>query len=738
MGVRIHQRLMISVAALLLSLGVAPAWAANAEPLRPEKAFRYSVDASADDITVRWEIEPGYYLYRERMSYATATPGVTLGPAEMPAGKLYKDEYFGEMHIFREALEVRIPVVERGTGTLDLEIRSQGCADTGLCYPPQKWLAKVVLPAATPAPSAASAKPPSLASLLGTPAANQPLPAEQVFRVGAELIAPDTLQLTWTVLGGYYLYRDSIKLTSLSPGVTLGAPALPAGVPKEDEYWGKTQVYYDEAIATVPVTGSADPLQIQVEHQGCKENSICYPPQKLVIVVAGSVTTASVAPAASSAVAPVVSEQDAFAQRIATGSLGIALLISFVAGLGLSLLPCCWPMIPILSGIIVGAGKDVTTGRAFALSVTYVLGMAVIYAAAGALAAAAGQQVQAAMQTPWIIGGVALLFVVMALSMFGLFELALPASLSNRLNAVSGQQKAGTFVGAAVMGALSALVVSACVAPPLVGVLTFIAQTGDVTRGALALFAMGLGMGVPLLVVGASGGKLLPKAGPWMNTVKAGFGFVMLGLAIWMLDRLLPDVVTMLLYAVLAIMAGVFLGAFTSLDGTATVPRRLAKGAGLLAALYGAALLVGALAGGTNPLQPLRGFQSGGNTPAETLPFRRIKTVADLETALTAAGAADQPVMLDFYADWCTSCIEMEHYTFPDGDVKAALANVVLLQADVTANDAEDQALLQRFGIFGPPTIVFFGADGTERRNYRVVGFKAAAEFAAHVRSALR
>jgi thiol:disulfide interchange protein DsbD len=342
------------------------------------------------------------------------------------------------------------------------------------------------------------------------------------------------------------------------------------------------------------------------------------------------------------------------------------------------------------------------------------------------------------MQTPWVIGGVALLFVAMALSMFGLYELQLPAAFTNRLNTLSGSQKTGTFIGAGVMGALSALVVSACVAPPLVGVLTFIAQTGDVLRGALALFAMGIGMGVPLLVLGASGGRLLPKAGPWMGTVKAAFGFVMLALAVWISARILPDVVTMLGYAVLVFMAGVFLGAFAPLAGDAPVGRRLAKGTGLLAAIYGAALLVGALSGTTNPLQPLRGIAAGGTVEREqSLPFRRIKTVADLDAAVAAANAAGQPVMLDFYADWCTSCIEMESYTFPTADVRAALANAVWLQADVTANDAEDQALLQRFGIFGPPTIMFFGVDGAERRNYRVVGFKPAAEFAAHVRAAL-
>jgi len=732
------------------ALTPAPAAAASPEPLRPERAFRYEARAEAGaagtEIVVTWTIEPGYYLYQERMSYGTKTPGIELGPTVLPTGKPYEDEFFGPMHVYRDGVVARIPVVRPGDGRVDLEVRSQGCADIGLCYPPQVWTTTVALPVATPAAPAAS-RPGGLEALLGSANPDAPLPPERVFMPGAERTAAGTLRVTWEILPGYYLYRDSLKVRSLDPAVQVGPLALPPGKPKEDEYFGNTEVYYAEVVAEASLTGTADPLQLEVAYQGCKDESICYPPQKTVVTVAaaGTADTANAAGGVAAAAAsgpattapPVVSEQDAFASRIAGGNLAVAMALAFVAGLGLSLLPCCWPMIPILSGIIVGQGKDVTTARAFALSVTYVLGMAVVYTAAGALAAAAGQQVQAAMQTPWIIGGVAALFVAMALSMFGLFELALPASLQSRLNAASGNQKAGTFIGAGIMGALSALVVSACVAPPLVGVLTFIAQTGDVVRGAAALFAMGIGMGVPLLVVGASGGRLLPKAGPWMNTVKAGFGFVMLGLAVWMLGRLLPGAVTMVLYAVLVFMAGVFLGAFQPLAAGATVPRRIAKGAGLLAALYGAALLVGALAGGRDPLQPLAGIVAGGGGEAEQgLAFRRIKTEADLDAALTAARASGQPVMLDFYADWCTSCIEMERYTFTSPEVQAALAGAVLLQADVTANDAADQALLRRFGIFGPPSIIFFGPDGDERPNYRVVGYQPAAEFAGHARAA--
>jgi thiol:disulfide interchange protein DsbD len=315
--------------------------------------------------------------------------------------------------------------------------------------------------------------------------------------------------------------------------------------------------------------------------------------------------------------------------------------------------------------------------------------------------------------------------------MFGLYELQVPASIQTRISAYSNRQRAGTYVGTAIMGILSALVVTTCVAPPLVAALSVIAQAGDVTRGALSLFAMSLGMGFPLLIIGTSAGRLLPKAGAWMDNIKSAFGFIMLGLAIWMLGRILPGVVTMLLWAALALMAAVFLAAFTKLDPTTGTNQKLAKGAGLLAAVYGIALLIGALSGQVNPLRPL-GFIDHQNQ-AVAMSFKRIKSIADLERELASATAQGRPVMLDFYADWCVSCKEMENFTLVDGRVQANLSNTVLLQADVTANDAEDKALLNYFNIFGPPTIVFFDARGQEQTEYRVVGFMSADKFAHHV-----
>jgi thiol:disulfide interchange protein DsbD len=336
--------------------------------------------------------------------------------------------------------------------------------------------------------------------------------------------------------------------------------------------------------------------------------------------------------------------------------------------------------------------------------------------------------------------GVALLFVALALSMFGLFDLQIPSSWQTRLNALSGRQRSGQLLGAGVMGMISAAVVTTCVTPPLVAALTVIARTGDLTRGALALFALAIGMGIPLLAIGASAGHLMPKTGAWMNSVKAIFGLLMLGMAVWMLDRLWSGTVTMALWGILLVTGSILLGTFTSLDNKAGVAPKLGKAMGLIALLYGLVLLLGAFGGSKDASQPL-GFLRGtasdsADQHAESSPLTRIKTSADLDAQLARAVATERPVMLDFYADWCVSCKELEKHTFPDPAVRRELDKAIALQADVTAMDADDQALMQRFGIIGPPTIVFFSAGGSELPDYRVVGFMKAEAFAAHLRSA--
>ncbi len=718
-------------------LASATAGAAQDDILKPEEAFRYSVSSAGEELLVRWDIEPGHYLYKERMAFRSRTDGVELGDAVLPTGKPYEDEFFGRMEIYRQAAEVRLPIARRASGiqAIELELRSQGCADIGLCYPPQRWTTQVSL-GETPSGS--------LTALLGdgspgTGVPGEPLPAEQAFVADVEVIDPFRLAVNWRVADGYYLYRDSLMATVLEGRAQAAMPVVPRGTPKWDEHFGDTEVFYSEARMEVPLsrpTPAAGLIELTLAYQGCKENSICYPPGTYTLAV--DLPEATGAEPLTRAAAP-ISEQDRLSGMIMESSIGMVMLTFVGLGLLLAFTPCVLPMVPILSGIIAGQGKDVTTGRAFALSLTYVLGMAFTYTLAGALVGAMGGQLQAALQKPWIIVSVATLFVALALSMFGLYELQMPAAIQNRLTGASNRQKSGTFFGTAIMGALSALVVTTCVAPPLVATLTVMAQAADVTRGALALFAMSIGMGLPLLVIGTSAGKLLPRAGAWMEKVKGAFGFMMLGLAIWMLERLLPGAVTVALWGVLIFVAGVFMGAFTTLLPDAGTTPKLGKGFGLLASLYGAMLLIGALAGAQDPLQPLRFVSVSSNGAAHSeLEFQPIKTVEDLEGALARASASGQTVMLDFYADWCVSCKEMERYTFTDERVHAALDRTVLLQADVTANDEADQSLLNHFGIFGPPTIMFFDDYGQEQAGYRVVGFMPADEFAVHASDALR
>ena len=571
------------------------------------------------------------------------------------------------------------------------------------------------------------------------------LKPDQAFVLTAESESPDRVTLRWQIAKDYYLYRDKIAVSTVTPDAELGTLVLPSGKVKHDEYFGEQVVYYDELVVNVPISRRADlaRLPLEVTYQGCAEAGLCYPPiRKQITVALLPVAAAAATDAASSAgdggAAPRRSEQDSIADRVRSGSLLGVLAFFFVTGLGLAFTPCVLPMVPILSGIIVGAGgeRPVSRGRALSLSIAYVLGMALTYTVAGALFALAGQQAQAFFQKPWMIVLFAALFVWLALSMFGLYTLQMPAAIQSRISSMSNRQSQGTLAGSAIMGALSSLIVTACVAPALVGALAVIGQGGDVARGASALFAMSLGMGVPLVVVGASAGQLLPRVGPWMDSVKAVFGVLLLGVAVWMISRLLPGQVTLALWAVLAFVSGYCLLTLGGSDvrGGADAVRR---GVGALAIVYGVLMLIGALAGRSDPLQPLAGLAAGGEPAAAAhVAFTRVKTVAELEQQLAGARATGRPVMLDFYADWCVSCKEMERYTFTDPGVQAEFSRALLLQADVTANDDADQALLQHFGILGPPTIVFFGTDGRERSEYRIVGFKPADEFREHLAQA--
>jgi thiol:disulfide interchange protein DsbD len=582
---------------------------------------------------------------------------------------------------------------------------------------------------------AASDSPPPLLTGGALSSGDEFLHPDEAFKLSGSVTGPNNVRLTWVIAPAYYLYKSKIKIATESTVVQLGAPDLPKGDEKTDEYFGTQEVYHEILEVDVPFSRAspqAGSLSLKVTYQGCAEAGLCYPPITKTLDLALPAVDAASFSSGNLSGAPPAAEQDRLAAVVRDGSIAALLGIFLLAGLALTFTPCVLPMVPILSGIIAGQGEKVTPLRAFTLSLTYVLAMALTYTVAGVLAGLFGQNLQAALQNPWVLGVFALMFVALAFSMFGFYELQMPSAIQNRLAALSNQQQGGTFIGVGVMGVLSALIVGPCVTAPLVAALIVIGQTGDPVRGGLALFALSMGMGLPLLLIGTSLGKLLPRAGGWMETVKQFFGILLLAVALWFARTLLPESLVMLLWGVLAIGSALLLGALEPApSGVAKVRRTLALP--LLA--WGIAIVIGTAMGNRDPLAPLAGFAAGSSAAqkSESLPWRAVRSVEDLDRELATASAAGKPAMLDFSADWCVSCKEMEKYTFPDPGVRAALADVVLLRADVTENNERDQELLQRFGIFGPPTIAFFGRDGIERKEFRVVGYMKADKFRDHV-----
>jgi thiol:disulfide interchange protein DsbD len=730
----------LSIALTILLLGNY-ALAAGERPLPPQDIFRYVVFDAGDALELDWAVTDGAYMYEDSFKFSVDDSAVQLGAAELPAGEAHSDEFLGEQTIYRGKFFVRIPYSTSGDkpATINLTIKSRGCLDAGFCYSPQLWVENIQLVVTKPAQKQLKF------GSVGKSSEDRPLPPDEVFRPDAFAVNGNTIEFGIQVLPDYYLYKSKISVVSLDENARTDQLELPNGKEKTDEWLGEQEVYFDEVFGRVAISRStpeAMDIEIALSYQGCMVDGICYLEQtRTLLVNLPEARITSDLSKIADANTP-VSEQARLAQIITDSSIWVAAGLFFLAGLGLAFTPCVLPMVPILSGIIAGEGDDVSSMRGFTLALSYVMGMAIVYTAAGVAAAALGLQLQATFNQPWILILFAGLFVVLALGMFGAYDMQMPSGIQSKLSGISGNQRSGTTIGAFVMGALSALIVTACVAPALIAALTVIAQTGDMLRGGSALFAMSLGMGAPLLAVGAAQGKFLPKAGGWMVTVKNAFGFMMLGLAVWMLSRILPGTVTMLLWAVLVFMTGVFMGGLTTLTTNSNVTQKLGKGFGFLTIIYGITLLLGAFTGGSNPLKPLASVNLGGSgtmlAEAEhELPFQRIKSVDDLDREIAAASANGNSVFLDFYADWCVSCLEMEAFTFTDSDVQDALSNTIWLQADVTANDEIDQVLLKRFGVFGPPTIIFFGIDGQQRHGYEIVGYMKAPKFANHVRQAI-
>ena len=617
-----------------------------------------------------------------------------------------------------------------------------------------------------------------LATLFALSARANPIEPEKAFALRAQALDAQTVEVVFEVAKDYYLYGDKFRFETEPDTIGLGAPEKPAGKRHRDDFFGEVETHRGALRILLPVQAPAGLTRFELiaTSQGCWDGGICSPPttQRASIDLsapprqaasgflgqwfgggssaparssstAGASGEAGSAAGADSSPAPAAAQEprpDAapgdesgdVARLLAGASVPLILVSFFGFGLLLAFTPCTFPMIPILSGIIVGQGHKVSHTRAFMLSLAYVLGMASTYALAGVGAGLTGTMLTAALQNVWVLSAFALVFVLLSLSMFGFYELQLPSALQSRLADSAGHNKGGSLGGVTAMGVLSALIVGPCVAAPLAGALLYIARTGDAVLGGWALFAMGLGMGAPLLAVGVASRSLLPKVGPWMEGVKQTFGVLLLAVALWMLTPVLPALAAMLGWAALLLFSGIFLHALDPLPAHARGWMRLGKGVGVALAIAGAAVLVGALAGSRDPLQPLAVLRAQAGGPVTQPQFEKVRSIAELDARLAAT---DRPVMLDFYADWCVSCKEMERFTFSDPRVAERMGRMLLLKADVTANDDEHKALLKRFGLFGPPGILFFDARGQERQGLRVVGFMKAEPFATVLERAL-
>jgi thioredoxin:protein disulfide reductase len=726
------QRQLTTFLFLLLLVGRVIAAEEN-RLLPPKQAFQASIGTiNSSRVEINWKVAKGYSLYKRNMRFSGTE--AAFDQAIFPAGQIKHDELLGDIEHYRNGFKVDLPVtLAPQTGVDTLTIRYQGCADIGICYPPQE----IQLPLKFPANYIGAAVSPLDSLVKGVKDKLTPeelLPPDEAFQASATADGPESIRVSWQIAKGYYLYKEKTKIQLIGKAKNkLGEYTIRSGIPKEDEAFGKVEIFYDELNVDVPVIRTdrtPELITLELSYQGCADRGVCYPPMtKEVTVELPSAITESV-----SAVPPGLtdlSEQDQIVHSLKHDGFLANLLGFFGLGVLLSFTPCIFPMIPILSGIIVGKSKSITTARAFFLSLSYVVASALTYTLFGILAALFGSNLQTTFQQPWIIVAFSAIFVLLSLSMFGFYSLDLPDFIRAKLHNSSEKHRDGSITGAAIMGALSSLIVGPCVAAPLAGALIYIGQTGDAVLGGSALFTMGMGMGLPLLLIGASAGKLLPQSGGWLNATKYVFGVIMLAVAVWMLSRILPASITMLLWSLLLIIPAIYLNAIDPLPENSSGWLKLWKGLGLTMLAYGLLLLIGLSMGNSNPLQPLAGGigQAAAQKKDTGLVFERIKSVAELDARIAQAASRNQPVMLDYYADWCISCKEMEAYTFTNAEVKKAVAGFMLLQADVTENSTDDKALLAKFELIGPPATLFFNGSEEEIKTLRVVGFQDAQTF---------
>jgi len=730
---------MKKLIALLLSLLPVVAFAINdsQELLEPDQAFALTLKArDANTLEASWKIADGYYMYRDKFKFESLDPAIVLKPALIPAGKKKSDPTFGTVETYTGAVKVSVPIERRGTArAARLRITAQGCNEPiGVCYPPivKELSVPLVVAAADTRPAGVKSLK-DLAGLIEPAQQTEFLPPEQAFRLSAEVADADTVTARVRIAPGYYLYRDktAVKLVR-GDGVTLDKPEVSRGKVKDDPIFGRTEVVYDELSARIPLRRSAaaaGEIELEISYQGCADKGICYPVEKKKV---------SLKLPAAGAGQPGILTAKTKPPRVEGETYLSLILAAFGAGLLLTFTPCVLPMIPILSGVIVRSGdQTLSKAQAGLVSYSYVLGTAVTYTAAGVLAGATGEQLQAYFQNPWAIGIFAAILFLLALSMFGLYELQMPSFIQSKLHYHSHKIKGGSFMGAFGLGLVSALIVGACVSPVLIGVLGVAITNGDPLLGGGIMFAMAHGQGVALVAAGIGAGFLLPKAGAWMDRIKYVFGVMLVGVAIYLLG-FLPQVPVLLLWSVLLIVTAVYMSATQPLPADASGWRYLWKGFGTFFLIWGGLALLGGLMGERDVLRPvpfgkLANITAG--APATAAPagelFHRYTRLQDIENAMSRARQQGRPVILDYYADWCTDCLRMEATTFKDARVRAALKRFELLQADVTDNNDTAKAVKKKFGVLGPPAMLIFDANGEERKELRFYGYKNSEEFLA-------
>ncbi|MFK8011781.1 MAG: protein-disulfide reductase DsbD [Marinicellaceae bacterium] len=725
-------KLSINLLVLLLIIATQSFALDQEDLLEVDVAFAPEIKSiNGENFTLRFNIADKYYLYKHAFKFPNDNQVVTFGEAQIPEGKKKVDEFFGEVETYRQQIDIVVPYENPNMAkTTQFKFKYQGCADAGVCYPPQTKTIEITLPVQENSFSNGLGL--NTSSGLGLGAnddwagqTDSVLPEDQAFLFETIAMDDTTLSARFTMEDNIYLYKDKVEIISLTDGISIGELSFPESVTKDDPHFGVVEVFFDLIEVSIPITrtpGSGNKLEIEAMFQGCVDEGICYPPSsRLITIDLPELTTTSSNPNDSQS-SNNLSEQDTIQQDIEKNSWWMTILKFFGFGLLLALTPCVFPMIPILSGLIMGQG-DITRSRAFKLSLVYVLAMALAYTIAGVIAGMLGANIQAALQKPWIIITFSMVFVALAMSMFGYYELQLPASWQNKLSNLSNKQKSGSYIGVGIMGFLSAIIVGPCVAPPLAGAVLYISNTGDPVVGGFALFAMSMGMGVPLLLIGASAGKWMPQSGGWMNVVKAFFGIALLAMAIWFLSRIIPGPITLALFGILALLSSILWFKYAMKNGVKGKMIGVFFVFKLILIAIGVVQIIGAIRGNSDFMHPLTKYETH---------FVKIKSYEDLEKAILET---DKPVLLDFYADWCVDCIRMERASYSKLPVQKELERFLVLKADVTDQDEIDKELMKKFKIVGPPATLFFDQNNQLIKQSSFFGFKGPEDFIEHLQT---